>query len=118
MVQFCVSIVFGHWGPTYNNIIGPFCSLFLLIKDLIYGSIYLSCFILFYGCCGGGVGAVGYGQFVIVVKLILLPLLLLSSLLVMSYHFHFNPCRAKWLVTGFVNTARIHEKLTKYCLNM
>ena len=58
MVQFCVSIVFVHWGPTYNNIIGPFCSLFLLIKDLIYVSIYVSCFILFYGCCGGGVGVV------------------------------------------------------------
>ena len=57
MVQFCVSIAFVHWGPTYNNIIRTFCSLFLLIKDLIYGSINVSCFILFYGC-GGGVGVV------------------------------------------------------------
>ena len=58
MVQFCVSIVFVHWGPTYNNIISPFCSLFLLIKDLIYGSINVSCFILFYGCCADDVGVV------------------------------------------------------------
>ena len=58
MVQFCFSIVFVHWGPAYNNIIGPFCSLFLFIKDMIYGSINVSCFIMFYGCCGGGVGVV------------------------------------------------------------